>query len=114
MISRAIRTAVACTVAFVCCLIRDLRFIVRSGLTLMMFCSGLFFSIANMPADWQPYFRLNPMAVLIEQYRHVLLDGAAPDLGWCARLGVLCVLWLLALKWAYGRCDLLLTRRVIA
>ena len=32
--------AVASTVAFVCCWIRDIRLVVRSGLTLMMFCSG--------------------------------------------------------------------------
>lgn len=110
----AVTLAVAATVAFVCCWIRDLRFIVRSGLTLTMFCSGLFFSIDSMPADWQEVFRLNPMAVLIEQYRLVLLSGRMPDTLWCSKVIVGSVLWLAVMKWVYGRFDLILTRRVIA
>ena len=106
--------AVATTVAFVCCWVRDLRFVVRSGLTLTMFCSGLFFDIDTMPHDWQVLFRLNPMAVLIEQYRHVLLLGGTPDGLWCGKVVAGSVLWLVAMKWLYGRFDLLLTRRVIA
>lgn len=106
--------AVAATVAFACCWVRDLRFIVRSGLTLTMFCSGLFYSIDSLPANWQALFRLNPMAVMIEQYRAVMLAGAAPDFLWCAKVIIGSGLWLLALKWAYARFDLQLTRRVIA
>ena len=106
--------AVAATVAFVCCWVRDLRFVVRSGLTLTMFCSGLFFDIDSMPADWQVLFRLNPMAVLIEQYRDVLLSGWTPDVVWCGKVVAGSVLWLVAMKWLYDRFDLLLTRRVIA
>lgn len=110
----ALILAVAGTVAFACCWIRDLRFVVRSGLTLLMFCSGLFYSIDSLPANWQDLFRLNPMAVMIEQYRAVLLAGAMPDLLWCAKVVVGSVLWLWALRWAYARFDLQLTRRVIA
>ena len=106
--------AAAATVAFACCWVRDLRFIVRSGLTLTMFCSGLFYSIDSLPANWQALFRLNPMAVMIEQYRAVMLAGAAPDLLWCAKVIVGSGLWLLALKWIYARFDLQLTRKVIA
>lgn len=106
--------AVACTVALVCCWIRDVRFIVRSGLTLMMFCSGLFYPIDSMPPEWQPYFRANPMAVVLEQYRQVLLAAEPADLMWCAKVIVAGLLWLFAIKWLYDRFDLLLTRRVIA
>ena len=106
--------AAAGTVAFACCWIRDLRFIVRSGLTLMMFCSGLFFTIDSLPPDWQDLFRLNPMAVMIEQYRLVLLSDRAPDLFWCGKVVAGSALWLLALAWAYRHFDLTLTRRVIA
>ena len=106
--------AAACTVALVCCWIRDVRFIVRSGLTLMMFCSGLFYPIDSMPVDWQPYFRANPMAVILEQYRQVLLSAVPADVAWCGKVVVVSVLWLYAIKWMYERFDLLLTRRVIA
>ena len=106
--------AAAGTVAFACCWIRDLRFIVRSGLTLMMFCSGLFFTMDSLPADWQTFFRLNPMAVMIEQYRLVLLSGLPVDLLWCGKVVAGSAVWLFALTKAYTHFDLLLTRRVIA
>ena len=104
--------AVASSVAFVCCWVRDLRFIVRSGLTLMMFCSGLFFAIDAMPPAYQEVFRLNPMATLIEQYRLVLMDGSVPDASWCIKLAAASLLWLYLVRRAYDHFDLLLTRRV--
>ena len=106
--------AFASGVAFVCCWIRDLRLIVRSGLTLMMFCSGIFFAIENMPAAYQDVLRMNPMAMLIEDYRTVLLAGTIPDVSACARIATLSIFWLYLMKWLYRRFDLPLTRRVIA
>ena len=105
--------AVACTVAFVCCCVRDLRFIVRSGLTLTMFCSGIFFSLEGMRPEHQELFRLNPMLVMIEQYRLVLLYGIAPDFFWCAKVAVAGVLWLWGIRLIFKRFDRVLTRRVI-
>ena len=109
----ALILAVASSVAFFCCWVRDLRFIVRSGLTLMMFCFGLFFSIDAMPPAYQEILRLNPMATLIEQYRHVLLAGLVPDIPWCIKLAVASMLWLYLLRRAYEHFDLLLTRRLM-
>ncbi len=106
--------AVSSTTALLCCWVKDVRFIVSSGLTLMMFCSGLFFKIDSMSADWQYYFRLNPMAVMIEQYRSVLLSGGAPDIAWCAMASLGSILWLHSMKWLYKYFDPQLTRRVLA
>ena len=105
--------AVGSTVAFACCWVRDLRFIVRSGLTLMMFCSGIFYSIEGMRPEHQELFRLNPMFVMIEQYRAVLLYASAPDLLWCGRVAAVALLWLLGIRLAFERFDMTLTRRVI-
>ncbi len=110
----ALILAVAGTVALVCCWMRDLRFIVRSGLTLMMFCSGVFFDINALPEKLEALMRLNPMAVMIEQYRIILLHGAWPDIAWCATVVIGSGVWLFALRWTYDRLDLELTRRVIA
>ena len=106
--------AVASAVAFACCWVRDLRLIVRSGLMLMMFCSGIFFPIDNMPAAYQGVLRLNPMAVLIEDYRQVLLDGTVPEMSRCVAVAGLSIATLYVMRWAYTRYDLALTRRVIA
>ena len=106
--------AFASTVALACCWIRDLRFVVRSGLTLMMFCSGLFFAIETMPAAYQQVLRLNPMAMLIEDYRTVLIAAEGPDVLSVLKIAGASFAWLLMMKWAYARWDLTLTRRVIA
>lgn len=106
--------AFAGTAAFICCLVRDARFVVRSGLTLMMFCSGIFFAVDSMPVAYQEVFRLNPMAILIEDYRQVLMAGTTPAPLSSLRLAGLSILWLYALQWAYARWDQTLTRRIIA
>jgi lipopolysaccharide transport system permease protein len=59
----------------------DIRVIMDSGLTLLFFMSGIFFDIASLPARLAAYLRLNPMAVLIESYRKVLIKGVWPDWG---------------------------------
>lgn len=106
--------ACAATVAFLCAWLPDMRFIVVSGLQLMMFCSGIFFDIGTFPEAAQEWFRLNPMAVLIEQYRAVLLHGMAPDLRWCGVVAVASAVWTAIMASAYVRWDQQLTRRVIS
>ena len=93
---------------------RDLRFVVRSGQTLMMFCSGIFFAVERMPPAYQEVFRLNLMAILIEDYRAVLLEGAVPDVLPCVRIALVSIVWLYLMRKAYARWDLTLTRHVIA
>lgn len=106
--------ACAVTVAFLCAWLPDTRFIVVSGLQLMMFCSGIFFDIASFPAAAQDWFRLNPMAVLLEQYRLVLLDGVLPDLRWCAVVAAASGTWIVVMALAYRHYDQQLTRRIIS
>ena len=106
--------ACASTVAFLCAWLPDLRFVVTSGLQLMMFCSGIFFEISSFPETAQAWFRLNPMAVALEQYRLVLLDGLPPDIGWCAWVFVGSLAWIAIMGRAYRRWDQHLTRRIIA
>lgn len=104
---------VASFVAIVCCYLRDLRFVVSSGLTLMMFCSGLFFPLESLPSEYQPYFRLNPMAVMLEQYRFVLLYQTPADIVWTVKVIIGSTFGLYLLRWTFERMDLTLTRRVI-
>ena len=106
--------ATAGTVAFLCAWLPDLRFVIAAGLQLMMFCSGIFFDINDFPEHVQPWFWLNPMAVLLEQYRLVLLYAQTPDLTWCLQMTVVCVAWIAILDRVYKRCDHFLTRRIIA
>ena len=106
--------AVVPVAAVVCVLVPDARFIIVSALQLTMFCSGIFFDIADMPERAQFWFRLNPMAVALEQYRTVLLDGRLPDLAWCAAVAAASGVAIVVSVAAFKRFDLQLTRRVIA
>lgn len=59
--------------------VMDLRVLITNGLTMMMFLSGIFFSVSDFPEEVRGYFYLNPMVPVIESFRVVLLDGGVPD-----------------------------------
>jgi len=46
---------------------------------MLFFLSGIFFDIREMPEQTQFYLHMNPMAIMIENYRIVLLEGNWPD-----------------------------------
>ncbi|CAM3037786.1 ABC transporter permease [Rariglobus hedericola] len=72
-------------------LVPDLRMLVQSLFRMLFFVSGIFFTAERVPANLLPYFHANPIAVLIEAYRAVLLHGRSPDirlLGFTALLTV--------------------------
>jgi lipopolysaccharide transport system permease protein len=75
--------------------IPDFRIIIDSGLTLMFFMSGIFFDIESLPSTLAGYLRLNPMAVLIESYRSVLIEGIFPEWHNLSLLGLICLVALL-------------------
>ncbi len=106
--------AAATTAAFVCAWLPDMRFVIVSGLQLMMFCSGIFFDIGSYSPDVQSWFWLNPMAVLLDQYRAILLFARPPDFAWCGTVIASCLACLATLSFLYQRYDHALTRRVLA
>lgn len=57
----------------------DLKFVIDNGLLLLFFLSGIFFRFDAIPESIRPYFDINPMAVLIHEYRHVLIEGRHVD-----------------------------------
>jgi lipopolysaccharide transport system permease protein len=57
----------------------DARIAVDALLRSLMLVSGIFFPIEKLPAAYHFYFYLNPMAILIQSYRYVLLDGRWPS-----------------------------------
>ena len=75
----------------------DLRFLVDNLLQLQFFLSGIFFSAQDIPAKFQPWFYLNPMASLLDDYRAVLLHQTWPHWG---RLGLVALFSILVLAMA--------------
>lgn len=60
-------------------LVPDLRYVVNYGMTMLFFLSGIFFSLSDMSPEAQALLQFNPMLVLIDAYRAVLLHGAWPE-----------------------------------
>jgi lipopolysaccharide transport system permease protein len=53
----------------------DLKFLIDNGMLLLFFVSGIFFRFDSVPDSIRPYFDLNPIGVLIHNYRQVLING---------------------------------------
>ena len=83
----------------------DLRVLLDNALRAMLFLSGIFYAGDSLPEHIQPWFYLNPMAVLIDAYRDVLMHAQWPDwtrLNWVACLALVLIL---IGKWLIGKLD---------
>ena len=59
----------------------DVRVVLQNVLRLWFFLSGVFYDVEVFSAEAQRWLRLNPMVVLLEGYRDVLLNAGWPDFG---------------------------------
>ena len=71
--------AVAMLVGAVTPFLPDLRAVIENGMLLLFFLSGIFFDVNAAPEQVRFYLFLNPMAVLVDEYRNVLLRGVWPN-----------------------------------
>lgn len=83
----------------------DARFAVDAILRSLMLVSAIFFSIDQIPAKFHIWVYMNPMAVLVESYREVLLEAEWPHfprLVLAASIGALMIVLSLSI---YRRID---------
>jgi lipopolysaccharide transport system permease protein len=59
---------------------RDIQYLTPAAMSFLMFLGPVFYPVASLPADIQPFVYLNPVTVIAEQVRLVLLQGAQIDL----------------------------------
>ena len=71
--------AVTCLIASIMPFFPDLRVILDYILMMLFFLSGVFYDIKSLPTSIEATLQLNPVAVLIEMYRMLLLDGQSLD-----------------------------------
>ncbi len=67
-------------------LVPDLRFVIEQILTVIMFLSGVVFALNDVPANWKPWFELNPVVTLLDATRGILMHAQWPN--WMALLKV--------------------------
>lgn len=75
--------------------IRDIGQITGIITTVLLFISGVFFPISSLPEPYRTWLILNPLAVIIEEGRNVLILGKLPDPAlWCIMMAMgLLVAW---------------------
>ncbi|KGE03839.1 ABC transporter permease [Pseudohaliea rubra] len=68
--------------AFLVCLAFDFSMLISLGMIFLLFTSGIFWDVRGLadPAMTEAVLVLNPVAFIIDAYRQVLMEGAAPDL----------------------------------
>ena len=83
--------------------VRDVGQITAMFTTVLLFMSGVFYPISALPAEYQGWMQLNPLAFIIEESRNVLVLGRVPDPARLAvaTLGGLAVAWL-GFAWFQG------------
>jgi lipopolysaccharide transport system permease protein len=59
--------------------VRDAGQITSVLTTVLMFLSALFYPLSKLPEEYQKWLRLNPLALIIEESRKVLVFGQLPD-----------------------------------
>lgn len=66
-------------IAAVVPLLPDLRFVIEQVLTAVMFLSGVVFSMASLPPPWNRVVALNPVNVIMDASRDILMHGQWPN-----------------------------------
>ena len=85
----ALIAGISMLVASVTPIVPDLRVLLENGMRALLFMSGIFYDIHSFETPYRVVFQLNPVAVVIDNLRAVLLDGQYPD--WWQLGGILLV-----------------------
>lgn len=78
---------------------QDGKTVIASFLNIFIWCSGVYIPTADMPEKWRSYFYYNPIAVIIEGYRDILINGHWPQWSHFGKTIVVGVgLWIIGCK----------------
>lgn len=72
------------------CFVRDISMFIPLGLIFLMFSSGIFWDVRNLPEPGMAEIIMtyNPMAFLLDAYRQILMYQTMPDLLHLAHIGL--------------------------
>ena len=102
-----------CEVLFVCGLalatsainvyVRDTRYVVESGLTVLFWLVPVFYPFDIIPPQYREIYLYNPVAAMVMAMRNILLDGHAPAASLAIKLSLVSVALFAAGWWVFGR-----------
>jgi len=58
---------------------RDIRFVIPLALQIMMYMSPIIYPTSIIPQKFLPFYFLNPMAIIIDSYRQIILYNQLPN-----------------------------------
>lgn len=82
---------------------RDITQVMGIITMMLMFLSPVFYPASMLPPHLQGIFMLNPLTLIIEQLRAVLLDGGSPDWGLLGLYSIGALLMLFVGIWAFKK-----------
>lgn len=84
---------------------RDVKIFAPIGVQLLLFITPVMYSLESVPVSLRPWFKVNPMAGLVESFRQVLVYGSAPSFSLLLpTIGGTVVLFALAI-WYFGTTE---------
>ena len=102
--------------AVLVCLQRDFQMLIQLGMVFLLFMSGVFWDIHTLTNSTAVFWleTLNPLVVLLDSYRQILLAGRAPDVGPLVLVGFQSTALIGIIMWLYRRLHFWLAERAIA
>lgn len=101
-------------VAAVTAFIPDFRYLVATGMLVLMFGSGIFYDYKTVILpQHRELFLLNPMAMLLKNYRQVMMDLQAPDWLPLLAIALVSVLAIGVMLAVYRRADNAFSRMAV-
>jgi lipopolysaccharide transport system permease protein len=81
------------------CILRDFSMIIPLGMTFLLFSSGIFWDVHALgdPQKTELVLALNPVAFILDAYRHILMPQTVPDLLHLLQIAVVCFVLILAM-----------------
>jgi len=92
----------------------DFKFLIGTGLMIMMWGSGIFYSYEQvLLPEHREIFLMNPMANLIKNYRQVILDNQWPDWAALGTIAICSFVFIVVMVGVYRRFDTAYARLVV-
>ncbi len=91
--------------ALIATYVPDFQVLLPNILRLTMFLSGIFYDVRTLSENYQSWFNLNPMWVIINAQRNIFIDNAEPDFHTLGLILLLSLLTILGCKLAMLRFD---------
>lgn len=93
--------------------IPDFKYLIATGMMMLMFASGIFYSYKDVLQErHQELFLMNPLANLFKNYREVLLENIAPDWMALSVISLVSILMIIVMNAWFNKTDATYARLV--